>query len=55
MKHKMVCTSQDEYDNSTSHCHICGFVHTGDDAIHNIPLEDNCPGKAADAARDEAK
>jgi len=50
MKHIMVCTSHEEYEDSASHCQVCGFIRTGDDVLCNIPLKEDCPGKAADAA-----
>ena len=50
MKHEMVCTSNEEYEDGASHCRVCGFIRTGDEALCNIPIKDDCPGKAADAA-----
>ena len=45
MKHRMVCTSNEEYEDSASHCLVCEYVHTGDDALCNIPVDENCPGQ----------
>ena len=50
MKHEMVVTSQDEYEAGASHCRVCGYVRTGADAVNHIPIPENCPGEAADAA-----
>jgi len=43
MKHRMVCTSNAEYEDGASHCRVCGYVRTGDEALCSMPVDENCP------------
>jgi len=50
MKHEMVVTTNWEYEHNESHCRVCGYVRTGADVVNHIPIPENCPGEAANAA-----